>query len=264
MNQNFFVNEAVSVGINNYLNNSNNNDFITIVIKTLVIIYGELDIINPYKTNTESGLGSFDDNITKFGYSKENLSLFKQNVMNFYLSKNEHPNKYFDKIEKDLIDMFFLKLKTIDKEKINVSEFKNILQFENTDLNKLYSCNKDEIRRYYNFKNKMSSTNITYNIEDNATLMKEAYEMVGYSYDNIIKMNEQQLFDINNKVFEYFNIDQSKEDKYLRLEQAVEYFKDFPKENVKSENGYVEFLLLSGFISVSLLVILIVVGVLTR
>jgi hypothetical protein len=110
----------------------------------------------------------------------------------------------------------------------------------------------------------MSSTNITYNIEDNATLMKEAYEMGGYSYDNIIKMNEQQLFDINNKVFEYFNIDQSKEDKYLRLEQAVEYFKDFPKENVKSENGYVEFLLLSGFISVSLLVILIVVGVLTR
>ena len=87
MNQNIFVNDAINEGILNYINNINSDDFITIIIKTLISIYGELDIINPYKTNTESGLGSFDENITKYGYKLEELSLFKQNVMNFYLTK---------------------------------------------------------------------------------------------------------------------------------------------------------------------------------
>ena len=81
MEQNFFINEAFTIGIKNYLEKNNSNDFITNIIETLINIYGELDIINPYKTNTESGMGSFDENITKFGYSKENLSLFKQNTL---------------------------------------------------------------------------------------------------------------------------------------------------------------------------------------
>lgn len=256
MNQNIFVNDAINEGILNYINNINSDDFITIIIKTLISIYGELDIINPYKTNTESGLGSFDENITKYGYKLEELSLFKQNVMNFYLTKNEIPNKYFNEIEKQLIDMYFCKIKD---SKVVEDSFKNLIQFTNS-----YSKDTDEIRRYFNYKNRMLNSNINYNIVENDTLNKEAYEILGYSYDNISSMNKEQLFDINNKVFEYFNIDQSSEDKYIRLDQAIEYFKQFPKETIKKENGYVEFLLLSGFISISLLVVTIIVGVLAR
>lgn len=262
MNQNIFINEAINEGILNYLNNANNDDFITIIIKTLISIYGELDIINPYKTNTESGLGSFDENITKFGYSLEELSLFKQNVMNFYLTKNEMPNKYFNEIEKQLIDMYFCRISSIDKK--GEDSFKTLIQFEGTNLNMIYSINKEEIKRYFDYKNKMLNTNINYIVIENNTLNKEAYEILGYSYDNIISMNEQQLFDINNKVFEYFKINQSSDDKYIRLDQAVEYYKQFPKNTKKSENGYVEFLLLSGFIAVSLLIVTVVVGVLAR
>lgn len=88
--------------------------------------------------------------------------------------------------------------------------------------------------------------------------------MLGYSYDNISNMNSPEIYDINNKVFEYFKVDQSRDDKYLRLEQAIKYYKMFPKNEKKAENGYVEFLLLSGFIATSLLVITVLVGVLVR
>ena len=264
MNQNIFVNEAINEGIKNYLENNNSEEFVTVIIKTLISIYGELDIINPYKTNTESGMGGFDENIIKFGYSREELSLFKQNVMNFYLTKNDKPNKYFNEIEKQLIDMFYLKYSNIDKDKIDIEAFKNIIQFENTSLNELYSDDKKEIRRYFSYKEKMFNSNFEYKIIEENMLNKEAYEFLGYSYDNIIAMSEEQIAEINNKVFEYFKIDQSRDDKYIRLDQAIKYYKEFPELYRKKGNGHVEFLLLSVFISISLLVVTVIVGVLTR
>lgn len=260
MNQNTFINEAFTIGIKQYLENKENNDFLTVVIKTLINIYGELDIINPYKTNTESGMGGFDENLVKFGYTRENLSLFKQEMMDYYLTKDQIPNKYFNKIEKDLIDMFFLKIKSVNHDENTFNSFKSYLLFNNEK-----SIDKTEIERYFSYKLKMFNTDIKYQLVENNTLNKEAYEMLGYSYDNIINMSKDQLFDINNKVFDYFKIDQNSQDKYLRLDQAIMYYKEFgKKEEKKSENGYVEFLLLSGFIAISILTITVIIGVLAR
>ena len=263
MNTNIFVNEAITSGIENYLNKVNEDDFMTIVIKTLIAIYGELDIINPYKTKNESSMGGFDDNFDKFGYSKENISLFKQNVMDFYLTKDEKDNKYFNVIEKQLIDMFFLKVKDIDKNKINFDDFKKLISFEDTDLNETYSTDKKEITRYYRLKEKELDFDPSFSKMKSNTLSDEAYLSLGYSLDNIKNMNEQQILEINNKVFDYYNIDKTKEDKYIRLEQALLYFKEFPKkEEPKKENGYTEIFLIGGFVLVSLIVITIIVGVL--
>lgn len=263
MNQNVFVNEAINEGIKQYLQKTNEEEYTTIIIKTLISIYGELDIINPYKTNTESGMGSFDENLTKFGYSKENLSLFKQNVMHFYLSKETKPNVYFNEIQKELIDMFFQKYEKVNKENANEQNFFACLQIEETLLNNLYSTDKKEIKRYYNYKKRKANSQFEYEKVKNQLLMEEAYEMTGYSFDKIKKMNEKQLTDTNRKVYAYFKIDINRQDKDLRLEQALSYYKMFPKPENKN-NGYIEFLLLSGFIAVSLLIITVVVGVLIR
>ena len=264
MDTKVFVNDAINNGILNYLNKVNSDDFMTVVIDTLVTIYGELDIINPYKTNNESSIGGFDYNITKYGYSKENLSIFKQNVMNFYLSKDEKPNKYFNVIEKELIDMFFYKYSAIDKSKIDMELFKEKLTFEGNSLNDMYSTDKKEIEKYYRLKNKQLDLNIKYTKIDSNTLSDEAYTALGYSIDNIKNMNEAQIMEINNKVFDYYNIDKTKEDKYIRLEQALEYYKQFPKkEESKKENGYTEIFLLLGFVLGSLVVIGVIVGVLS-
>ena len=264
MDTKVFVNDAINIGILNYLNKVNSDDFMTVVIETLIAIYGELDIINPYKTNNESSIGGFDYNISKYGYSKENLSIFKQNVMNFYLSKDEKPNKYFNIIEKELIDMFFIKYNSIEKSKIDVEVFKGKLAFEGSKLNEEYSTDKKEIEKYYNLKYKQLDLNISYTKINKNTLSDEAYISLGYSIDNIKKMNENQLLEINNKIFKYYNIDETKDDKYIRLEQALEYYKEFPKkEEPKKENGYTEIYLILGFVLGSLLVIGIIVGVLS-
>ena len=264
MDTNIFVNEAINNGILNYLNKENGDDFITIIINTLISIYGELDIINPYKTKNEGSIGGFDYNISKYGYSKERISVFKQNIMNFYLSKEVKPNKYFNVIEKELIDMFFLKVKSVGKEKSEIDEFKKNLAFENTPLNNTYSVDKKEIDRYFNLKNKELDFNFTYTKIDNTTLSDEAYTSLGYSLDNIKNMNEQQLMEINNKIFEHYNIDKTSEDKYLRVEQALAYYNEFPKkEEIKKENGYTEIFLILGFVIGSLTIISIIVGVLS-
>ncbi|MBE6161725.1 MAG: hypothetical protein E7158_05870 [Firmicutes bacterium] len=262
---NIFINEALTIGINNFLNNTNKDDFITIIVSTLVNIYGQLDIINPYKTNSEN---SFDENITKFGFTKEKLSIFKQHVENFYLSKDDKPNKYFNEIEKELIDMYFYKFKSIKQDDTDLDSFKKNIQFEGTILNEIYSINKKEINKYFNYKIKNKIMNINYNLIANNILNKEAYSYVGYSYDNIKNMNEMELDVINRKVFDYFKIDINREDRFLRLQQAIEYYKDIKKENIEDdkikENGYVEFILLTAFVSISILVLAIIVGVLSR
>lgn len=265
MNTMIFINEAIQEGITNYLNHTNENDFITIIIKTLIAIYGELDIIHPYRTKTESGLGGFDENICKFGYSKDDLSLFKQHVLDFYQTKDTKPNPNFNKIEMELIDLFFMKMKNGTKENFDDQEFLSFIQFENTPLNQMYSTNKDEIKKYYTFKKSQYMNKVEYKRIKVSKLTKEAYEMAGISLDKLDKMNDQELLDANNKVFEYFNIQSSSEEKYIRLEQAISYYKEFPDLKVKKDsNGYIEFLLLSGFIAVSLVVILTIVGVLIR
>ena len=262
MNQDIFVNEAINEGITNFVEGKNTQDFITIIVCTLVNIFGQLDVVNPYKTKSEK---SFDNNLTKFGYSKESLSLFKQNVLNFYLSKEQCPNKYFNKIEKQLIDMFFLKIKKVNTQDSEIAAFKSYIQFENSTLNQKYSNDNKEISKYFNYKNKMLTFNINYKIEPQNKLNREAYEVLGYSYDNIVNMNEQQIANINQKIFEYYKIDSTKEDRFLRLDQAIAYFKQFPKkEEQKPENGYTEFILLVAFVIISILSIAIVVGVLSK
>ena len=79
MNTNIFVNEAFTNGLNDYLNNKNNpesvkfNSFLVVVIRLLTIIYDELDILNPFYLNNERSL---DTNMTKYGYSLENVNEF--------------------------------------------------------------------------------------------------------------------------------------------------------------------------------------------
>ena len=262
MENEIFVNEAVTYGINNILNNSNNDDFLTKVISTLINIYGQLDIINPYKTKKES---SFDNNIIKFGYSRENLSLFKQNLQEFYLTKENKPNKYFNQIEFQLIDMYYCKIKSVKQDTSDIESFKKNICFSDSEINKIYSVKNNEIDKYWSYKNKLNNNKLEYDILENNTLNKDAYSFIGYSYDNIKNMNEMELENINRRVFEYFKIDINREDRFLRLDQALEYYKDLPKpEEVKQENGYVEFILLTAFVAISILILAIVVGVLSR
>ena len=79
-----FINESLSNAIENYLKYKNNpesegfNEFKVMVIRSLIYIYGELDIINPYITQNEKNMGGFDNNLMKYGFSPKDLENFKK------------------------------------------------------------------------------------------------------------------------------------------------------------------------------------------
>ena len=130
MESNIFINQAFTNAINLYLENKQSSDsiefstFPVMVIRTLILIYGELDIINPFRTNNEDRMGGFDSNLTKFGFSKRALTNFK-NCFQKCIENQTHPNIYFLKVEKYLIDMFFYRKKVINNTEEQIKSFQS-------------------------------------------------------------------------------------------------------------------------------------------
>jgi len=117
-----FINEVLSKSIEDYLKYKNKpesleySSFLVVVIRSLIFIYGELDIINPYITRNETNMGGFDVNLTKYGFPLSLVQEFKACFLDFQQECNamKKPNSAFLKIEKFLIQMYFYKQKTMN------------------------------------------------------------------------------------------------------------------------------------------------------
>lgn len=130
MNNQVFINKAFDEAFKSYLANKDLNEtvefnkFIVVVIRLLVLIYGE-EIITYYNNKDEN---SFNVLMLKYGYPLEEYSKFVNNFNkchNFSLKQEakaiRKKNKYFNLVQKSLIDMLILKNQ---KEPVN-NEVKN-------------------------------------------------------------------------------------------------------------------------------------------
>ena len=81
-----FINNAFSKAVNNYTKSNDNvqgvmyNSFLVVVIRSLISIYSELDIINPMVIGDEELL---KENLAKFGYDKTDIEVFLSNLQLF-------------------------------------------------------------------------------------------------------------------------------------------------------------------------------------
>ena len=95
MNQ-VFINEAFSKAISNYLSSADQpqgilyNSFLVVIIRLLINIYSELDIVNPMVVNDEELLIT---NLSKYGYEKENIKLFLSKIQLYYDLEKENEQK---------------------------------------------------------------------------------------------------------------------------------------------------------------------------
>lgn len=114
-----FVNEAFNEALVSYVkgkkkpNSKEYNSFLSSVMRMLVIIYGEEDILKSYKTKN---FKLFDEALMKFGYSLENVNKFKNMLLGFYKMDQgqkdrlvKKKNKFFNAVQKLLIDMMVVK-----------------------------------------------------------------------------------------------------------------------------------------------------------
>ena len=136
-----FINEAFTKAINDYLSSVENpkgvvyNSFLVIVIRLLIVLYSELDIVNPMVINDEELL---KNNLAKYGYSKNDLEMFLSDLQVYYDIEKENENKmikiqnpYFITIQKELIDMLIAK-----KLNFHLKE-KEVQDFYDFDLSKV-------------------------------------------------------------------------------------------------------------------------------
>ncbi len=127
---NIFINNAFNEAFLTYTRSKDKEDsldyncFISSVVRMLIIIYGE-DIVKSFE---DKDVTLFDNTILKYGYDVNELNSFKLYFDKFYSNdiKSDKKaikkkNKFFNVVQKQLIDMMILKKskETIDSDEID-------------------------------------------------------------------------------------------------------------------------------------------------
>lgn len=257
-----FINNAFSKAINDYQNSYDNvqgimyNSFLVVVVRMLISIYSELDIINPMMIGDEKIL---KENLAKFGYSPDAIMTFLSNLQLFLDIENDNnkkgikdKNPYFITIQKELVDMFIKKKVNFYITEVEVDEFYDLLYTPysknplRVSYNFLNATDVLEIDRY--FKSEMSSNVKVVMPKEKHYLNVKAYELLNYSMDDIKNMSSGDVDRVNSLVYDYFKIRENAINKEYLLEKAIEKIE---RENnkVTSGNGYVDILLILSVIS---------------
>ncbi len=267
-----FINEAFTQAINDYLKSVEQpkgviyNSFLVIVIRMLIVLYSELDIVNPLVINDEDLLKS---NLTKYGFSKYQLDIFFSDLQVYYDIEKEQkdkivkkPNPYFISVQKLLIDMLIAKKLNFQLKEKEVQDFYNLLYTPyspnplQVSYNFLMAEDVLEIDRY--FRQQMKENVKQVKTREKHYLNVKAYELLNYSMNDLYQMDANEVDKINSQVYDYFKIRENAINKEYLLDKAIEAIE---RENnkVTSGNGYVDILLVLSIICT----IIMVVGILT-
>lgn len=267
-----FVNEAFTKAVNDYLKSSDQpqgivyNSFLVVVVRMLVCMYSELDIVNPMV------VGDMDllyKNLGKFGYSKDALDIFFSNLQLFYEVEKENEtrnikekNPYFVMSQKDLIDMFIAKKLNFYLTEEETLSFYDLLYtpFSKNPLRVSYNfLTANDVMEIDNYFKQQMRDNIKVVVpKEKHYLNVKAYELLNYSMDDLDKMDSSELDRVNHQVYDYFKIRENAINKEYLLEKAIEAIE---RENnkVTSGNGYVDILLVMSVICT----IVMVIGIIT-
>lgn len=265
-----FINNAFSKAVNNYTKSNDNvqgvmyNSFLVVVIRSLISIYSELDIINPMVIGDEELL---KENLAKFGYDKTDIEVFLSNLQLFddfeVLNETNNvkkKNPYFLIIEKDLINMLIKKKLNFFITEHELKVFYDLLYTPNStnplrvSYNYLMSNDEWEIDNY--FKTEMKNNVKVVLPKEKHLLNPKAYEILNYNIEDIKNMSETEINKINSLVFDYFKIRENAINKEYLLEKAIEAM-EREKDKITSGNGYVDILLVLSVI----ITIVMVVGI---
>lgn len=276
MKDKVFINEAFDNAIKAYIdsidkpNSLSYNTSLVIPIRILVLIYGKLDIINPYYLENSV---VFFRNLGKFGISPNDLALFKEDFLEFYKfeinnekRKIKEKNPYLKKVLNSLIDMFIAKKKN---GKVSLTEEDKFLELIYSTHTKnpyrisyaylmLGDLNYTE-KYYYTKLNEMDITSeLDLTKTFNTKINLDALDMMGINLTKIKNMSDDEIKEAKNKAYSYFEIDANKVNREEELNKKVKYFK-ITGEKLSSGNGYVDILLLMSVIITSFSILAIIV-----
>lgn len=266
----FFINEAFDKAVNDYLISKDKeesvlyNSFLVVVIRMLVNIYGELDIINPFQTQNEEALNS---NLMKYGATKEEINKFKRLIDGFYIIEKRNiqairreENPYFIDVQKCLIDLFNLKRLNFGMVARESHEFFDLLYTPGTSnalrlsYNFLNAEDVYEIAEYY--KEVISKKEEFHNSEKKNLLGFDVYKLFNVSIADLSKMKEQDIDNLNSQIYKSFDISENAINKDYLLDEEVRKIK-IQNNPITTGNGYVDILLIMSVIITTIMVVVI-------
>jgi len=276
MKEGYFVNVALDKAIKAYIASSKKqnsimyNSFLVIIIRVLALIYGRLDILNPYYLNNSV---AFFNNLAKYGMSRADIAVFKEELLNYYNFELENQkrdirvkNPYFVTTLKYLIDMFVLKKKSTDVSLVEEEKFLELVYTTHTKnpyrISYGYLMIDDNlfIEKYY--YSKLNELEMTREIDLNKTISTnlnlEALNFVGVSLSNLKNMSAMDIENAKNEAYNYFEVDASSLYREQDLQDKINYYKIHGRKKVTTGNGYVDILLLMSIITTTLSVVAII------
>ena len=266
----YFINEAFDKAINDYMSSKDKkegilyNSFLVVVIRILINIYGELDIINPYQIKSKEAL---KNNIMKFGAKSEDVEKLFELISNFYLIERRNSlaikreeNIYFISVQKVLIDLFTLKRLNFGLNENESKEFFDLLYTPGTSnilrqsYNYLNASNIYEIAEYY--QNKMLEKPKEEKEEEKKLLKFDIYKLFNVSIADISKMNAEDVDKLNKEIYKSFDISENAINKDYLLEEKLKEIK-MQNSPITTGNGYVDILLIMSVIVTTIMVVII-------
>lgn len=266
----YFINEALNKAINDYLISRDKeesilyNSFLVVVIRMLINIYGELDIINPYQTKNEK---AFDDNLMKYGATKEAIDNFKRTLDGYYQidKRNAHSvrreyNPYFIDVQKLLIDLFTLKRINYGLTSSDSKDFFDLLYTPGTSNalrlsdNYLNAENEYEVAEY--FKESYKVVPKVKEEEKKDLFSFDVYKYFNISIADISKMSKEEVTKLNNQIYTSLGISSTAVNKDYLLKEKIKELTS-PKPVITTGNGYVDILLVMSIIVTGIMVVVI-------
>lgn len=268
----FFVNEAFDKAVNDYMISKDKpegvlyNSFLVVIIRMLINIYGELDIINPFLIKDVS---AFDTNLSKYGASNELILKLKSTLSQYLLieTKNMHQvtkenNSYFIEVQKCIIDLYNIKRTTYGVTESESREFFDLLYTPGTSnalrlsYNYLNAENIYEIAEYY-------KTSIEQQVEEEETPKKDllgfdVYKLFNISIADLSKMDNTEVESLNKQIYKSLDISENAINKEYLLDEKIRQLTN-QQNPITTGNGYVDILLIMSVIITTLMVVVIFV-----
>jgi len=276
MKEECFINLAFQQAIQEYIDSSKNKDsiqynsFLVVTMRILELIYGRLDILNPYYLNNSV---VFLDNLAKYGVSRADIALFKEEFLSYYQFECQNnrrkirtKNPYFKTTLRYLIDLFVAKKKSTT---VSFSEEESFLELIYTThtknpyrISEGYLNLDDPLYPEKYYYSRLNELDVTREIDLDATIRTnlnlEALNMMGVSLSNLKNMSTNDIENAKNHAYEYFEVDATSPGREDELKEKINYYKMYGNK-VTSGNGYVDILLLMSVIVTSLSVLAIII-----
>lgn len=250
---NSFINDSISYGISNYMLIKQGKDydkahiFEVYVIRCLCKIYGDLNIINPYRIGNEN---SFKSNLIMYGLKVSEMEEFIKLMSDYskWLNSEKQVGKtdITSKIEIILINM------VIERNKNNKFTVEEIEFFDKyfdpvnnnfATLHELITRDVSIVPMYWNRKKVLLNSVLKFKLIRNDLLSSSLYNKYGLDKEQLEGMSEEKLRNINNRILEKEKLDDKRKKKFI------------PKNLIiTSGNGFVDTIMLLSIMTTEIMI----------